>query len=431
MTNLDNILGTLLLRNNCVVIPSLGGFVANYISARVDVKNGLIVPPKKALSFNKNLNTNDGLIIHHLAYEKNISFDEAKEVVHIEVQQIKDQLNKGLRVHFHNVGFLYLNNAGKIAFEQDRFFNLLLSSYGMGNIQFITENETEEVGYKKPVTSTKETPQTLPPKKEERAVEVPKEKKEIETPQRTKTIPVAKQSDEAVEVKEAERKTITVESATAQQEEAKEIEHPALVRKSSSKKLISKIIKYAAVAALFPVLFYSFWIPMKTDVLQSGVVYQEDFNPFYKTTAFNYLPEANKTHLWIDTVKSAQTLSSIITNLSSSTPVFTYPLDDDLYIPVRRKSLSNTKIKSTSQPKEIQKTPQRNKYHAIVGCFSNPRNAKKAISRLKSKGFDAYEVDVKGGLHRVSAGDGKTRAKMNTLQQRLTNKEIPSWVLKK
>ena len=428
MTNLDNILGTLLLRNNCVVIPSLGGFVANYVSAKVDVKNGLIVPPKKALSFNRNLKTNDGLIIHHLAHEKNISFDEAKEVIHIEVQLIKEQLNKGLRVHFHNVGFIYINSAGKIAFEQERFFNLLLSSYGMGNVQFITENETEEVKYKKPVAPAVEIPQTSQPEEEE-VIEVSKKREETKSHQKTRTSPAAEQPNETVE-EEAKQTTVILEPTTLQ-EEPKEIEHPALAQKGTSRKLISKIIKYAAVAALVPVLFYSFWIPMKTDVLQSGVVYQEDFNPFYKATSFNYLPEANKTHLWIDTIKSAHTLSSIINNLSSSTPVFTYPLDDDLYIPVRRKSQSNTKIKDTHKVNAVKKSIQRNNYHAIVGCFSNPNNAKKVISRLKSKGFDAYEVDVKGGLHRISAGDTKTRGEMNTIQQRLTNNEIPSWVLKK
>src|SRR5690554_8024466 len=144
MTHLDAILGTLLLRNNCVIIPSFGGFVANNVSAKVDVKNGLITPPTKALSFNKNLSNNDGLIVHHLANEKKISFDEAQSIIALEVQQIKASLNQQKRVNFHNVGFLYINSAGKIAFEQDRFFNLLLSSYGLGTVQFISETEEEK-----------------------------------------------------------------------------------------------------------------------------------------------------------------------------------------------------------------------------------------------------------------------------------------------
>lgn len=423
MTHLDTILGTLLLRNNCVIIPSLGGFIANYVSAKVDVKNGLITPPRKALSFNKSLNTNDGLIIHHLANQEDISFDKAKEIVAIEVQQIKAELNKGLRVHFHNVGFIYINSAGKIAFEQERFFNLLLSSYGLGNVQFITENETKnavpkEVKVEK--TTRRKSPEPI----------VPSAKEEKKIPRELKTVPVVEQPEPTTK-EEVEEEVVQDEIAIYEEPDtAKVVEHPAVAEERTSKGLISKIIKYTAVAALVPVLFYSFWIPMKTDVLQSGIVYQEDFNPFYKTEAFNYLPDANKTSLWIDSAKSSQTLSSITNNLSSSTPVFTYPLDDDLYIPVRR-------VKKTENTEKVKATPkvvapiQRNNYHAIVGCFSNPNNAKKVISRLNSKGFNAYEVDVKGGLHRISAGDTKTRSAMNTIQQRLRSKDIASWVLKK
>src|SRR5690554_983907 len=154
MIHLDTILGTLLLHNNCVIIPSLGGFIASSVSAKIDVKNGLITPPTKALSFNKNLSNNDGLIIHYLTHQNKISFDEAQDIIALEVQQIKASLNQGKRVHFHNVGFLYLNNAGKIAFEQDRFFNLLLSSYGLGTVHFVTEQENEGV-------ETPETPKEI------------------------------------------------------------------------------------------------------------------------------------------------------------------------------------------------------------------------------------------------------------------------------
>src|SRR5690554_3121261 len=401
MTHLDAILGTLLLRNNCVIIPSFGGFVANNVSAKVDVKNGLITPPTKALSFNKNLSNNDGLIVHHLAKEKHISFDEAQQLIALEVQQIKVSLKEEKRVHFHNVGFLYINSAGKIAFEQDRFFNLLLSSYGLGAVQFITEQEERK--------TTKSAVVTSEPKSTE-------QKTSIETPS-----PVEKVIGQ----------TLTEE--TEAKEEVKEIQHPATAEKSS-RKLISKIIKYTAVAALVPVLFYSYWIPMKTDVLQSGVVYLEDFNPFKKNENFKYTPEVNPTPLTIDSVQPLNTLSSIVENLSSTTPVFAYPLDDDLFIPVRRKveeykAVSETVKEETAHSAKVITT--KNKYHAIAGCFSNAVNANKLINDLKEQGFEAYQVDVKGGLHRVSAGNAKNRKDIASIRQRLFDADISTWVLKK
>lgn len=401
MTHLDAILGTLLLRNNCVIIPSFGGFVANNVSAKVDVKNGLITPPTKALSFNKNLSNNDGLIVHHLAKEKHISFDEAQQLIALEVQQIKASLKEEKRVHFHNVGFLYINSAGKIAFEQDRFFNLLLSSYGLGAVQFITEQEERK--------TTKSAVVTSEPKSTE-------QKTSIETPS-----PVEKVIGQ----------TLTEE--TEAKEEAKEIQHPATTEKSS-RKLISKIIKYTAVAALVPVLFYSYWIPMKTDVLQSGVVYLEDFNPFNKNENFKYTPEVNPTPLTIDSVQPLNTLSSIVENLSSATPVFAYPIDDDLFVHVKRKVVADETAVLSNVEVSKHKTAavsNKNKYHAIVGCFSNAENASELITELKAQGFDAYQVDVKGGLHRIAAGGTNKRNEMNSLRQQLNDANLSSWVLKK
>lgn len=401
MTHLDAILGTLLLRNNCVIIPSFGGFVANNVSAKVDVKNGLITPPTKALSFNKNLSNNDGLIVHHLANEKKISFDEAQSIIALEVQQIKASLNQQKRVNFHNVGFLYINSAGKIAFEQDRFFNLLLSSYGLGTVQFISETEEE---------------------KEEVKPQVITQEERVSEP--VKTIEVATPIEKVITQPVVENTEVS---------EAKEIQHPA-ASENNSRKLIGKIIKYTAVAALVPVLFYSYWIPMKTDVLQSGVVYMEDFNPFKKNEEFKYAPEVNPIPLTIDSVQPSQTLSSIVESLSSSTPVFAYPLDDDLFIPVRRKveeykAVSETVKEETAHSAKVITT--KNKYHAIAGCFSNAVNANKLINDLKEQGFEAYQVDVKGGLHRVSAGNAKNRKDIASIRQRLFDADISTWVLKK
>lgn len=391
MIHLDTILGTLLLHNNCVIIPSLGGFIASSVSAKIDVKNGLITPPTKALSFNKNLSNNDGLIVHYLTHQNKISFDEAQDIIALEVQQIKASLNQGKRVHFHNVGFLYLNNAGKIAFEQDRFFNLLLSSYGLGTVHFVTEQENEGV-------ETPETPKEILSSIVEKPTLV---KRKIEV-----------SATEKVEPKK----------------ETKEIQHPAVATKTS-KKLITKIVKYAAVAALVPVLFYSYWIPMKTDVLQSGVVYTDDFNPFNKVEPFRYFPEINRTPLLVDSVHPSNLLSSITENLSSSSPVFAYPLDDDLFITVRRKP--EVRINHSTIVNDEVTLFNQNKFHAVVGCFSNPINAEELIKELKNKGFDAYKVDIKGGLHRVSAGSANNRTELSLLRERLQEKEFSSWVLRK
>ncbi|WP_165779179.1 HU domain-containing protein [Brumimicrobium salinarum] len=401
---MDTILGTLLLRNNCVVIPSLGGFIANSVSAHVDIEKGLVTPPKKAINFNKNLTNNDGLLVHHLANSQSISYDEANKIIGVEVQKVKEHLNAGKRVSFNNVGFLYINNAGKIAFEQDRFFNLLLSSYGMGMVQFVAE-ETENDADKKVVESVETVPATE------------------EAPTREVQKPVTKTVSPLPKAEKTESKGVAPIPA------GKEVVHPSS-NGITTRKIISKVIKYTAVAALVPVLFYSYWIPMKTDVLQSGVVYTTDFNPFETSAEERYIPEVNPTPLGIDSIQTQDSFQTITENLSSSTPVFSFPIDDDFYINVRRKKADAKDVEKVKSNRK-ESTLKRNQFHAIVGCFSNPTNANEIIESLKAQGFDAYEVDVKGGLHRVSAGDASSSSQMQELRNRLMEKDFSSWVLKK
>ena len=376
MTNLDDILCSLLLQNDCVVIPALGGFVANYNSAKIDVKNGLISPPSKSLSFNKNLTKNDGLLISCLADQKKIPFDEAKQVISLEVQLLKSKLNQNERIHFKNVGFLYMNESGKISFEQERFFNLLLASYGLKNVQFISEEQTSV----------------------------------IETP---------------VAVLES----TGIESVPVEEDEI--IVHPAAQKKSP---LVIRIGKYVAVATLVPLLFYSFWIPMKTDFLTSGIIYSDDFNPFKKDESTMYEKDSFDNSISIDKVEHSKELSSIVSSLSSASPIFTYPLDEDLFIPVQMEvetPLNEEAEVSSTILSETNSAIPNNSYHAIVGCFGEEKNARKLVEDLNDKGFKAYQVDLKGGLHRISAGNTQTLAEINLLREQLNALELNSWVLRK
>lgn len=381
MSELSDIVGILLMRNNCVVIPNFGGFVASLVSAQVDVSKGIITPPKKALSFNRNLNNNDGLLISTLAQENRTSFDDASKIVTDKVDQIKSALNKGERVHFQNVGFLYINKAGSIAFEQDRFFNLLLSSYGLSNVHFVAEDKTVE--------SSVNTDEIDQPK-----IVAMNEKKEQES--KTKKEPVDDGSDNVKEIKPRTN-------------------------------VLKTIVKYAAAAAFIPIVFYSFWIPMKTDVLQSGVIFSQDFNPFNKADDPKYQQSAEKKTFVVDSVQNLESMEEITAQLSKSTVVFSYPLDDDLFVPVKIKG-SNT-VEVLKEP--INSDLDSKKYQLIVGCFSQKRNATDLVKELKKEGFNSFIVDFHEGLHRVSAAQSNSKEDLKIGREKLKSNGLPSWILNK
>lgn len=57
----------LLFSNDCVIIPTIGGFIVNYASASIDFVEQRLLPPQKVVSFNPKLVNNDGLLANHIA----------------------------------------------------------------------------------------------------------------------------------------------------------------------------------------------------------------------------------------------------------------------------------------------------------------------------------------------------------------------------
>ena len=94
---IDHLIGKLLLRHNCVIVPSFGGFVAKPISAKVDFDKGIMTPPSKALLFNKQLINNDGLLVNELAQSSSVDFETASKIIGDHFPEVKDKLLKSLK----------------------------------------------------------------------------------------------------------------------------------------------------------------------------------------------------------------------------------------------------------------------------------------------------------------------------------------------
>src|SRR5512136_2737677 len=71
----------LLLLHDCVILPGLGGFVANYRSAEINEKLKIISPPSKSILFNRNLSHNDGLLIVHISKKTGLGYKDIEKLV--------------------------------------------------------------------------------------------------------------------------------------------------------------------------------------------------------------------------------------------------------------------------------------------------------------------------------------------------------------
>lgn len=125
----------LLFGHDCVIVPGFGGFIGNYTPARIDKASNTIFPPVKQISFNRNLNHNDGLLVGRISESANMNYADARNLVEEFVIDIRKRLSRGEKVVFENIGSLINNHEGNVQFEPDREANYHLDSYGLTSFQ--------------------------------------------------------------------------------------------------------------------------------------------------------------------------------------------------------------------------------------------------------------------------------------------------------
>jgi len=125
----------LLFGHDCVIVPGFGGFIGNYTPAQVDRNTGTFYPPVKQISFNRNLNHNDGLLVGRISGTLNINYGDARTIAEKFVADLRKKLENGERVVFDNIGTFVNNHEGNIQFEPDRSVNYHLDSYGLESFQ--------------------------------------------------------------------------------------------------------------------------------------------------------------------------------------------------------------------------------------------------------------------------------------------------------
>lgn len=121
----------LLFRNDCVIVPGFGGFVAHYAPAKIHPVNHSFSPPSKNILFNSKLVRDDGLLIDHIAEKQRISYGEAKKLVEDFARRVMSRLSSGEVALFKNIGNLQQDSMGKILFTPDDSVNYLDEAFGL------------------------------------------------------------------------------------------------------------------------------------------------------------------------------------------------------------------------------------------------------------------------------------------------------------
>ena len=131
MIELSRHIESLLLDNDCVIVPELGGFIAHYQPAYYEEAEEMFLPPTRTVGFNPQLTMNDGLLAQSFMQAYHTDYSDAMHRISQKVDALKETLYSGETVELHGVGSLHYNIYDEYEFHSDESGLLSPSLYGL------------------------------------------------------------------------------------------------------------------------------------------------------------------------------------------------------------------------------------------------------------------------------------------------------------
>ncbi|MHC1706222.1 MAG: SPOR domain-containing protein [Bacteroidales bacterium] len=150
------------------------------------------------------------------------------------------------------------------------------------------------------------------------------------------------------------------------------------------------------------------------------------FGGFYATKVADYLKEKIFSPGIPDTSKPiSNSNDSVLKDTVSVT---------DTSLPVHDSLTDETEIKEETPPpvEKITETPPREMYYVVAGCFRSEEGAKKTVTQLKGKGYEARIFGMsKQGLHMVCYNSYESKEEAKKFLSKITAETDPkAWLIK-
>jgi nucleoid DNA-binding protein len=107
---IEKYISALLYRYQCVTVPGFGAFLTEWQSAQVIEGQHSFIPPRKIVSFNSNIKSNDGLLANHIALTEKISYDQALSKINYQVNFWLEKLQNKETLSLENIGDILVIN---------------------------------------------------------------------------------------------------------------------------------------------------------------------------------------------------------------------------------------------------------------------------------------------------------------------------------
>jgi hypothetical protein len=136
MTPVEKYISDLLHFHDCVIVPGLGGFVANYKPSAILEERSLFLPPVKEVGFNRSLSHSDGLLTDFMARREGLTYAEASVQLERFVARIHEQISSGQVIDLGEVGSLKKDAIGNLQFTPKSVSSFLPEALGLGAFHF-------------------------------------------------------------------------------------------------------------------------------------------------------------------------------------------------------------------------------------------------------------------------------------------------------
>ena len=149
MLRIDRHIEILLLENDCIIVPGLGGFVAYHSEARYEQSDNIYLPPYRTVGFNPVLRMNDSLLAQSYIEAYDLSYPEAMREIETEVDSILNTLEEVGQLELKGLGVLKREGDNKITFEPYEGGLLTPKFYGFSSFEIAKSSNVANIDIEK------------------------------------------------------------------------------------------------------------------------------------------------------------------------------------------------------------------------------------------------------------------------------------------
>ena len=143
-----------------MIVPQLGGFIAQDVPARYVAEENIFLPPHRSVAFNPQLTLNDGLLVQSYMRVYDTNYPETIKLIDQDVSNLKSEIQEKGFYELNGIGKITTNVDGSYVFEPNEAGIIAPSLYGLDAVTVKRQEKKKNTAEVKRAVSEKDAPST-------------------------------------------------------------------------------------------------------------------------------------------------------------------------------------------------------------------------------------------------------------------------------